>query len=104
MFKAMILLKRNPDLDFGDFKRHWLKNHAVLVRQLPGLRKAVFNFSLDQGEGDVDAVSELWFDSQQAFEDAYASAIGQQVAADSLARVSRRERVLVEESTVFPEA
>ena len=103
MFKAMILLKRNPDLDFGDFKSHWLENHAALVRQLPGLRKAVFNFSLDQGDGDVDAVSELWFDSQQDFENAYASDIGQQVAADSLSRVSRRERVLVQEHTVFPE-
>ena len=104
MFKAMIVLKRNPELDFGAFKSHWLKNHAALVRQLPGLRRAVFNFSLDHGEGEVDAISELWFDSEQAFEDAYASAIGQQVAADSLARVSRRERVLVEEYTVFPEA
>ena len=103
MFKAMILLKRNPDLDFDEFKSHWLENHAELVRQLPGLRKAVFNFSLDRGDSDVDAVSELWFDSQQDFENAYASEIGQQVAADSLARVSRRERVLVQEFTVFPD-
>ena len=103
MFKAMIVLKRNPALDFEDFKSHWLENHAALVKQLPGLRKAVFNFALDQGKGEYDAVSELWFDSQQAFEDAYASEIGQQVARDSLARVSRRERILIEEFVVFPD-
>ena len=102
MFKAMILLKRNEELDFDTFKAHWLENHASLVRQLPGLRRAVFNFPQDQGTGEYDAVSELWFDSQQAFEDAYASEVGQQVAQDSLSRVCRRERILIEEFNVFP--
>jgi len=92
MFKAMILLKRNENLDYTEFKKHWLENHAALVRQLPGIRKAVFNFSDQNGEGEIDAVSELWFDTEQAFTDAYASGIGKQVAEDSLSRVSRRER------------
>ena len=101
MFKAMILLKRNEDLDYAAFKKHWLENHAALVRQLPGIRKAVFNFSDQNGEAEIDAVSELWFDSEQAFIDAYASDIGKQVAEDSLARVSRRERhFLVEHEIV----
>ena len=101
MFKAMILLKRKEDMSFEDLKTHWLEKHSELVRQLPGLRKAVFNFSTQNGDGDIDAVSELWFDSEQAFNDAYASDIGQQVAADSLARVSRRERLFLEEHSIF---
>ena len=92
MFKAMILLKRNEDLGYDEFQQYWLENHAVLVRQLPGIRKAVFNFSDQNGEAEIDAVSELWFDSEQAFVDAYASDIGKQVAEDSLSKVSRRER------------
>ena len=42
-------------------------------------------------------VSELWFESQAAFESAYASGHGRAVAADSMAHVSRRERMFVVE-------
>ena len=31
MFKAMILLKRNANLDYAEFQKHWLENHAALV-------------------------------------------------------------------------
>ncbi|MCY4050281.1 MAG: EthD family reductase [Gammaproteobacteria bacterium] len=100
MFKAMIVLKRRKDLGFKEFQSHWLNHHATLVRQLPNIRKAVFNFSTEQGAGEVDAVSELWFDSQQDFLDAYASEIGQQVAQDSLSHVSKRERVMLTEYNI----
>ncbi|MCY3769537.1 MAG: EthD family reductase [Gammaproteobacteria bacterium] len=96
----MILLKRKETLSFEEFKDHWLHHHAVLVKQLPGLRKAVFNFDTSDGTGQIDAVSELWFDSKEDFTRAYASEIGQQVAADSLSRVATRTRVLVEEHGV----
>jgi uncharacterized protein (TIGR02118 family) len=100
MFKALILLKRNEDLDFSSFKTYWLENHAPLVRQLPNIRKAVFNFATDNGEGRFDAVSELWFDSEQDFTDAYASEIGKQVTEDSRSKVVRRKRILLEEHQI----
>ena len=100
MFKAMIMLKRNEDMEFDAFKQHWLENHAALVRQLPEIRKAVFNFSRDEGKGEIDAVSELWFDSEQDFIDAYASDIGKQVAQDSLSKVSKRERIFIDEHQI----
>lgn len=96
----MIILKRRDDSDFEQFKSHWLNHHASLVRQLPNIRKAVFNFSTEQGMGDVDAVSELWFDSEQDFLAAYASEIGQKVAEDSLSRVSKRQRVMLSEHNI----
>ncbi len=102
MFKAMILLKRNDDLSFDEFKDHWLNHHAPMVRQLPGLRKAIFNFETGDGDGEIDAVSELWFDSETDFTNAYASDIGIQVAEDSISRVSRRQRILLDEHEVFP--
>jgi uncharacterized protein (TIGR02118 family) len=101
MFKAMILLKRKDGLSFEEMKNHWLNTHAPLVRQLPGLRKAIFNFELSDGSGDIDAVSELWFDTEQDFTDAYASEIGQKVAEDALSKVARRQRILVEEHTIY---
>jgi len=101
MFKAMILLKRKETHSFAEFETWWLRDHVPLAKQLPGLRKAVMNLVIGDGEGAYDGVSELWFDSQEDFEQAYASEIGKTVAADSMANVSRRERMLVTEKPVL---
>ena len=93
--KAIILLKRREGDTPEDFRRWWLEEHAPLARRLPGLRKLVFN--LADGDAPYDGVSELWFDSQAAFDAAYASELGQQVAADSLAHVGGRVRLIVAE-------
>ena len=97
MFKAIILLKRKESDSMSEFKNWWLNDHAPLAKNLPGLRKAVFNLSSGDGDGEFDGVSELWFDSKEHFERAYATEHGQKVAADSLANVSKRERILVDE-------
>ena len=100
MFKAIILLKKKPENHHEDFRNWWLENHAPLARQLPGLIKATFNLVMEEGRSDYDGVSELWFESRENFDLAYASDIGQKVAADSLAHVSVRTRLLCEEITV----
>jgi len=100
MFKAMILLKRKESMSRQDFARWWLEAHAPLARQLPGLKKAVFNLVQNEEDSDVDGISELWFDSRADFDSAYASDIGQQVAADSIANVANRMRLLVQEHPV----
>lgn len=95
MFKAIILLTRREDMSAEAFADWWLVRHAPLARTLPELRRLTFN--LVTNGGSIDGVSELWFDSQAAFEAAYASDIGNAVAADSLAHVGRRERLFVNE-------
>ena len=97
MFKAMILLKRRDDLSPQACVDWWLGEHAPLARALPGLRRAIFNLVDGDGGSMYDGVSELWFDSRAAFDAAYATEHGRGVAADSIARVSRRERLFVEE-------
>jgi uncharacterized protein (TIGR02118 family) len=96
MFKAIILLTRGEGQSRGEFREWWLERHAPLARQLPGLRRLVFNV-VDSEDAPCDGVSELWFDSQEAFEAAYASEIGERVATDSLANVSGRVRLFVDE-------
>jgi uncharacterized protein (TIGR02118 family) len=93
--KAIILLTRREGDTPEDFRRWWLEEHAPLARQLPGLRKLVFN--LVEGAASHDGVAELWFDSAADFEAAYASEIGRRVAADSLAHVAARVRLVVVE-------
>jgi uncharacterized protein (TIGR02118 family) len=96
VFKAVILLARAEGATHEEFRRWWLGEHAELARGLPGLRRLVFNV-VEPGEAPYDGVSELWFDSREAFESAYASDHGRAVAADSLANVGGRLRLLVEE-------
>lgn len=96
MFKAIILLTRKDDMSREAFRDWMLVGHSPLARQLPGLRKLVFNI-VENDDAPYDGVSELWFDSQEAFTAAYATEIGKAVAADSLAHVTARIRLLVDE-------
>lgn len=102
MFKAIILLKRRDDQSPQDFAAWWLGDHAPLARALPGLRAATFNLVQGNAQEGYDGVSELWFDSREAFDAAYASDHGRSVAADSLAHVARRERLFVSEQVILP--
>ena len=100
MFKAMILLKRRADKSRAEFTDWWLGQHRSLAEQLPGLQRAVFNLNTGDAADDYDGVAELWFETQADFEAAYASEIGQRVAADSMSNVSARERLLVDEFSI----
>ncbi|MEI8239328.1 MAG: EthD family reductase [Actinomycetota bacterium] len=105
-FKAVILLRRRDDMSAEEFRRWWLHEHAPLAAQLPGVRRIVFNAAVDDppgGADDVDGVSELWFDSEADFVAAYATELGQQVAADSMAHVRGRTRLFVTEHDVVSE-
>ena len=97
MFKAMILLTRKEGLSHSDFKNWWLNKHSELASKLPGLKKACFNLVKNE-DSPFDGVSELWFDSEDDFTSSYESEIGKSVVADSMAHVSGRTRLFVEEN------
>ena len=104
-FKAIILLRRRDDMAHEQFRSWWLDDHAPLAAQLPGVRRVVFNLCAPDvdhpASGDsVDGVSELWFDSESDFIAAYATELGQRVAADSMAHVRSRTRLFVTEYDV----
>jgi uncharacterized protein (TIGR02118 family) len=96
MFKAMILLTRKPEMGRAEFRAWLLDEHAPLAATLPGIRRLTYNV-VATDDAAVDGIAELWFDSREAFEGAYATEIGKSVAADSLAHVSGRVRLYVEE-------
>lgn len=98
MFKAIILLKRRDDMTHEEFKSWWLDKHAPKAAELPNVRRICFNLAQDGGA--FDGISELWFDSQEDFEAAYATDIGKAVAADSMAHLSARERLFVTENSI----
>jgi uncharacterized protein (TIGR02118 family) len=99
-FKAVILLSRRDDMTHEQFRSWWLEEHAPLAAQLPGVRRIVFNDVAAEMADDVDGVSELWFDDEASFTAAYATDLGKQVAADSMAHVRSRVRMFVTEHVV----
>jgi len=100
MYKAMILLRRKEGASRDAFSQWWLVQHRPLAEQLPNLRRAVFNLVEGDEVSDVDGISELWFDNKADFEAAYQSDIGKSVAADSIANVEGRTRLIVSEHVI----
>ena len=100
MFKAMILLKRKKQYSNREFRNWRIGEHGKLATQLPGLRKLCFNPVLDEN-ALYDGIAELWFDSEESFNEAYQTDLGKAVAADSLVHVERRDRLFVEENLLF---
>jgi len=54
-FKAIILLTRAEGATHEQFADWWLKQHAPLAKQLPNLRKGIFNLVENPVDGDPDA-------------------------------------------------
>jgi len=100
VFKAIIMLTRRADLSHEEFTHWWLEEHAPLARQLPGVREIRFNLVDQSDDPPCDGISELWFDSVEDFMAAYATELGQRVAADSLGMVRGRIRMPVVEHRI----
>ena len=100
MFKAMIMLTRRDDLTHEQFAQWWLQEHAPMARELPDVRRIVFNLVEQTPDAPCDGITELWFDSREEFDAAYATEIGKNVAADSLAHLTSRVRLFVDEQSV----
>jgi len=101
MIKAVILLKRRDGMSLQDFSDWMLKEHVPMALKLDGLKRYQVNIARSS-DGPYDGVAELWFDSEDAMLAAYASEHGKAVAADSLAHVKTRQRVVVVKFTFTP--
>ena len=98
--KVMIMLNRRTDMTHEEFVQWWVEDHAPLARQLPGVRSVAFNIVEQNDDAVCDGIAELWFDSEEEMRAAYADPIGQAVAADSMAHVAGRVRMMVEERRI----
>lgn len=85
------LIHKKPDWSTEDFHRYWRENHSELASQLPGLRRYQQNHVVDsvqrgisypRGPEQLDGISMLWFDSEQAMKEAIATPAGRALVAD----------------------
>jgi uncharacterized protein (TIGR02118 family) len=105
MIKLVLLVAKRADLSTEEFRRYWRETHAPLLRQLPGLRRLVFNYALPGMDGaapEYDGVSEDWFESAEAMQAAFASPAGQAIFADAphFLDMGRLRMFVVEEEEV----
>lgn len=85
MFKLMFFLYHREDQTVQVFDKYLRNIHIPIVLKIPGLRKYVVNHGLANPMGAAaacDAVAELWFDDESAFQKALGSPEGGAALAD----------------------
>ena len=106
----MSLLYRPEGMSPEAFLRHWTEVHGPMVRAMPGVRRYVQDHVVDtllrddaaMGPPHPDGLSEIWFDSRDALEAAFASPAGQAALADTANFIGRATTVVVAEKVVIP--
>ena len=109
MIKIAALIVRSPELTHEQFMRHWIDIHAPLVDAVPGVRRYVQSHILGDfapphipGVGaSLDGIAELWFDDRAAFETAFASPEGQQLAADGALFIGKISFFIIDEKVMI---
>jgi len=106
MLKFMVVIYRRPDLTPTEFRRHLEEIHGPLVKNLPGLRKYAQNYVCADPKRKApgwDAIVEVYFDSWEAMEAAWATPQGAASDADlpAFADLSRTTWSVVEEVTLL---
>jgi len=107
MLKFMVVLYRRPELTSAEFREHLLEVHGPLAKRLPGLKKYAQNYvcaDTKRKPPGWDAIVELYFDSWDAMEAAWASPQGAASDADLplFADLTRTTWSVVEEVTFLP--
>jgi uncharacterized protein (TIGR02118 family) len=105
MIKRVSLVRRKPDWTHEAFIAHWMGPHADIVKQLPGLRGLRFGPVLrwTPEASSWDGIGELWFDSIEAADAAFASEpCASLLKADRALFLGEGQSAFVEEHTAVP--
>ena len=104
MVKLISLIKRKEGMSREEFARWAIEEHAPIGKRMPGIRQYRMNIlRLDQPEADFDGVFELWFDSIEALDAAFASAVGTEARDDAMAHAAVRKHLRTEEHVIVGE-
>jgi uncharacterized protein (TIGR02118 family) len=102
--KVIYVLYRRAGMDRDEFLRYWLDIHGPLAARMPGLRGYVQDHAQPgpSGAPPCDGIAELWFDSPEEMQAAFASPEGVATLADSpnFLDMGKGGMMVVEEVTV----
>ncbi len=108
MVKLIALLKRKPGMTRKEFADRWINEHLKLSTKMPGVRGYLVNIAIDhQPDGDgvepiYDGTAELWWDSVEAMEAAFASEEGRIAGQDADQFAQVRIHIYTEEHVAIP--
>ena len=108
MVKLIALLKRKPGMTREEFEQRWLKEHVKLSTQIPGVLGYRINIATDrQPDGTgvdpiYDGTAEMWWDSIEAMEAAFATDKGIIAGADADQFAEVRIHIYTEEHMIIP--
>jgi uncharacterized protein (TIGR02118 family) len=105
MIKRISFLRRKEGMSREEFFAHWTGPHADIVRQMPGVRGLRFGKVQSWTPEDAawDGVGELWFDSVEAAQQAFASEPYRSLLTEDRKTFTREiQACFVEEQTVVP--
>jgi uncharacterized protein (TIGR02118 family) len=110
LIKRMSLLRRRPDVTPEQFRHEWRVEHARLVRATKGIfgyrQNLVIGRQAPKGttvgyEGlPIDGIVELWFESTESLDAAFASEEGQALMAHAPAFIAEITTFLVERHVI----
>ena len=105
MIKRVSLVRRREDLSHEEFVTYWLGPHAEIAKEMPGALAYVVNIARDPEEAGWDGFAEVWFESLEAAEAAFASEpFASRIRADRPKVVGEQVIFFVDETTVIDPA
>ena len=98
MLKVLSLMKRKEGMGFDEF-RNWARNeHPKLAEKIPGMRGYRMNVPLKETPDlPYDAISEMWWDSDEARLKGFGTEEGKAAGADASAHCASRFHFMAEE-------
>jgi uncharacterized protein (TIGR02118 family) len=102
MLKVISLLKRKEGMSLEEFRVWAMEEHPPLGKKLPGMRHYRMSVILeDNPDLPYHAVSEFWFDDNDARLAAFGTPEGKAAAEDAAAHCSSRVHLLTEEKVII---
>jgi uncharacterized protein (TIGR02118 family) len=101
VLKVISLIKRREDMSLDEFRTWAIEQHAPKGKELPGLRE--YRMSVVEQDDPAlpyHAVSELYFDDEEAFAAAFATEAGKAAGADVAAHAADRIRLVTREERI----
>lgn len=102
MLKVISMMQKKEEYTLEEFKKWALEKHPSLGKKLPGMRHYRMSVVLEENPDlPYHAVSEFWFDNNDARLAAFNTPEGKAAAEDAAAHCASRVHLLAEEKIII---
>jgi uncharacterized protein (TIGR02118 family) len=102
MLKVISMMQKKDELPLDEFRKWALEDHPQLGKKLPGMRHYRMSVVLEENPDlQFHAVSEFWFDDNDARLAAFGTPEGKAAAEDAAAHCASRFHLFAEEKIII---